>query len=566
MRIVFNISLLLCVLSCTKNDVNDIQEVEQMKDTLYYNSPQIKSLDKKDFLYRFQENNLWGYINLNGKIIVKPKYHQASRMIDGIAITKIRNSHDYRDEVTFVINNKGEVILETKAKSYNEIMSDGNTKLISHGYARIHEYREGKGKSYTTFINHLGDKTTISGDYTRLIGEYLLLTGKYKKKLGKKIIPGYLKTSKYGLFVFQVNRGYQIINSKDEVLKTDYKQPLILSHDRIASKVDRNYVLQKLNGEIVSNKRYTHIGDFSEGIAVARTKDKELFYINKNGESIFGGLYEKLSKSDNGYGIASANGRSVVINKQGEIVSYNKDRFLYPDRPPLSKTKIKYIKPFHDGVADVTLKNGLRAIVNEKYNIIWQQTVKTISVIDKKFSENIKGYKPFSENQSIVEVNGKQGVIDKDENFIIRANYDEIVHKDFYYLARHKSGSVVIFDLWGKVIIQGNYDNISIKKEDIYTPREKLSKAYIIYTHYGKSVLRDHTNSQKVETDFKKIEFSPSPDLFFVKNKTALIDRKGRIVIENSKLAISDISYSKGVSYIKINSVIYKFDGYKIIK
>ncbi len=87
-------------------------------------------------LYSFCDNELWGYIDKNGKIIIPPKFPRNANFVNGYA--KVYDNL-YDGENTTFINKKGEVILvlpkdyRTDGFFSNGIFKDGLLRVFSRG-------------------------------------------------------------------------------------------------------------------------------------------------------------------------------------------------------------------------------------------------------------------------------------------------------------------------------------------------------------------------------------------------------------------------------------------------
>ena len=49
-------------------------------------------------LYAFKAGNLWGYMNSNGKVVIKPRFYSAGQFSQGLAPVRINGTYGFIDQ------------------------------------------------------------------------------------------------------------------------------------------------------------------------------------------------------------------------------------------------------------------------------------------------------------------------------------------------------------------------------------------------------------------------------------------------------------------------------------
>ena len=339
-----------------------------------------------------------GYMDLDGNVVIEPKYTNGRDFINGIANIMV-------DSVCGIIDKNG-----------NETLFPEFQKT----YWFRHKWGLAKKDGKWGFID----------------------------KEGKIMIP--LKYKKVGFF----NEGYAAAyldgkwnlideNGKflfDDEIKLDGNvlyNSMAIFQDSVVSgdkKVLKKGIIHK-NGEVIVDAKYDHISqDFSRGYFEA-ANNYDMIYLNSDGEEFQPMSYEKwvYDRTDSGLTPVMKDKLWGYVNEAGEVVI----PFEY------EKTQV-----FHEGLA-VVVKNGKMGFINMKnevvipfeYDFDWRARFSeglSIFKKDKKFGFiNTKGeeiippeYESalyFQNNGlAIVEKDGKKGLIDKKGNVIVLFEFVEI--------------------------------------------------------------------------------------------------------------------------------------------
>ena len=256
-------------------------------------------------LIPIKNNELWGFSNLKGEIIIEPKFIEVESFKEGFAlvctkkipakklyISKYENDifpnetiQNYKgswDKIWGIINQKGEFVVESIFKSIN---------LVSNGIAIGIKYA-GPGKRY--------------GDYCENI--YHLVNFKnenYPKSAG----------GRYNWYSLFSNKFWFLSYGRDPVGK-DYCR----RHNLIVN--EKGETILEISGKNI-------VGDFENGILKITNSNKTSFY-NENGKLLAekNTTFENISKNIDGiYFLKEGNDyfQFNIINKEIKKLDFNLD-------------------------------------------------------------------------------------------------------------------------------------------------------------------------------------------------------------------------------------------------
>ena len=179
---------------------------------------------------------------------------------------------------------------------------------------------------------------------------------------------------------------------------------------------DREVALVSKEGKLLTPFQYVSIQDFSEGLAVALTKDYKFVYLDESGRVALK-LDDNIKDADNfknGLAIVrNQNKKYGFINKRGELVI----DFLYDD-------------------AEIFDSNGYAVIgENERYGLIDALGNIIIKPLFKSLNrcEDTDFY--------IFQIQDKYGVIDCNNHIVVKAEYDEIssyLYDGLFYVGKNE--------------------------------------------------------------------------------------------------------------------------------
>lgn len=88
---------------------------------VYLKQNDITALKKPEKLIRFRQDSLWGFKDLEGKVIIEPKYHLVDKFENGLCAVRVRYqsfeiANDYYLDT--IINEKGEIVSQQPMHCY----------------------------------------------------------------------------------------------------------------------------------------------------------------------------------------------------------------------------------------------------------------------------------------------------------------------------------------------------------------------------------------------------------------------------------------------------------------
>jgi len=260
-------------------------------------------------LYKFKENDLYGFIDANGKVVVPPKYTFAEYFSDGLAgafknvVSRSLFRGKKEKSVYVYINENGKEVIER-----------ADAGLPFHdGYAMAYFSDHGKWG----FIDKNG-KMVIEPQFDQ---EYSAGFSEGLVDVSKDELWGYIDTSGNTIIPFEY----------------DWKSKFSDGY-AVVKKKSRKFFIDK-KGEKLKTVKCSVLdsawGGFKEGLAVVKF-GKEYGFINTGGEQAIDRLFEAAYGFHEGLSVVQENGLYGYINAKGEYVI---------------EPKFELVNSFHLGVA-----------------------------------------------------------------------------------------------------------------------------------------------------------------------------------------------------------------------
>lgn len=225
------------------------------------NGNEVIALTDKYKYYDFSEgvalvkkNEKYGYIDKKGRVVIECKYDDAFQFHDGLARVLKNDKYGYIDK-------KGDVVIDYKYDSAFDFIEGLAIVKINDKYGCIDKT----------------GKIVIECIYNWIYGFSEGLS--QVEKNGK-----YYVIDKNGKEIFQCS-SYQIWS------RFNYGLAIIRSNDK-----DDLYGVIDTQGKVIIPCKYKYISDYSEGLAVVKTKEGLYGYIDKNGNSTFDVESEEVKK------------------------------------------------------------------------------------------------------------------------------------------------------------------------------------------------------------------------------------------------------------------------------
>ena len=308
-------------------------------------------------------------------------------------------------------------------------------KLNTESYYSVVNFSEGIAalQVSSTSVPHLADK-----NFNKIKDLYTYFQGPYSDGLayshnGQGTMISYL--DKKGLEVFNVSakQGSRFTGG-------------VIS---VKDKNDKYYLVNK-TGKQVNTKTWDEIGEFSDGLALAKENNK-WGYIDMLGNKVIDVKFDVASSFAKGVAIVKLNNMFFLINKKGEPINNNKyEAAGVPGNGTFPVQK--------DGLAGLIDSKG-NTIIDFKYNSLLYMTEDRVwatkdgkwGLLDNKgnaLTEFIyQGAYDFTNGYARVMLNDKVGVVNKTGKLILPAEYKSLgsVYKNT--ILGIKSAETVFFSL-----------------------------------------------------------------------------------------------------------------------
>jgi hypothetical protein len=361
----------------------------------------------------------WGYIDINGSVVVDFQYEHANRYHRGHAVV-VKEGH------YGILDGDG---LELLPPQYDGL--DILPKTDS-GLYLIHQEHQWKGA-----VNEQG-QLIFPPQYTQV------------RTYQEDRIAVQSTTGAWG---FLDRKGEVVVPITQRRIR-DYKE------GRAAFMKKHRWGFYDKNGQAVVEAKYLRVGDFSEGKAWVQLPKGRRGYIDKQGQLLFQGRYSQLKDFHQGMAVMRISRKGWgIIDSTGTIVLKPKKRF-------------KKITPFNEyGLAKVRVGKRYR-LVNREGKWVGKRSFGAIN----EFSEGLASVRMQGTGQkSIFRPNLNWKLIDTTGNFVGKDEFRRI--EPFSEgLARFKNnrGRYGYLNQQGEVVIPATY----VKASDFQEGKVVVWKAY----------------------------------------------------------------------------------------
>ena len=374
-------------------------------------------------LVEIRSNKRIGYVDITGRVLLKPTYKSISEFVDGYAVVS-RTSYFYdevdgRDKESFVYGVINSQFIEIIPCIFDSI-----------------EYEAEIGR----FKTDVGYKT-IDGRYVTIVdGKELLIDKKYK------YCKPFNDTCAIAVRVTDGHINYGLVDKRsNDILPPIFSRLDYIENELYKFKINGLYGLVTSKGKIILQNKYNGIGKFEDNLACVqvnvpsgdRYEQKKLYgYVDSSGNEILPPSYEFIGKRINKFSVVMKNntwGLFDIENHQLNIIP--EVAFIGPCIENKCKINI-------GGIYD---KNSKKA----KGGLWGYVSVYGEVVIEPKY-EQAYG---FSEGIAAIKLNNKWGFINVKGESVVPFEYDE-VESNFKdgkgKLARN--GEIFVFDKSGRLI------------------------------------------------------------------------------------------------------------------
>lgn len=231
-------------------------EWSEENQSISINSKKETPKDNNQLLYPFKDNDLWGYMDKQGNVVIEAIYLAAYEFSEDLAVIKNEN------ERYGYINLKGEIVIPCKYyEAYN----------FSEGFAVVQERRYSK--------NERPPITDTTGSYI------------YINKSGENVF------NKEYAYAEEFSEGYAQV---------------------ISNNGDATYINK--NGDIATNLNFISRSKFYDNYAIVRTRNEGYAIIDKNFNPTYLRGYDNVYGTNGGYVVAAKQGKYGVIDIEGNTV------------------------------------------------------------------------------------------------------------------------------------------------------------------------------------------------------------------------------------------------------
>lgn len=315
-------------------------------------------LEKEVKLYPVQSNEKWGYVNQDGKEVIKTKYSKAYSFSNELALVK------KKEEYFFIKKDGSRLNKESYSKASS--FSEGKAFVAREGESPICINTKGKELFKLDNVKIIaayneGIAVATSGSKTLWYNEKGEIIGESTKNIynwgSNKLMPFQKKTQKrdplFGSMKNYITYGF--VNHKDSIIiPAIYSRVGAFQYNRVS--VENNNlggVIDHL-GEVKIPIKLKRNGTYCDSL-IFHLKDGKYGYLDLDLNIVIPYKYDLASNFSDGLANVTENGVSKFINTKGEVV-------LTPD-PALDVTK------FVNGIS-VFIKEDKFGFINTSGEIV----------------------------------------------------------------------------------------------------------------------------------------------------------------------------------------------------
>ncbi len=439
-----------------------------------------------------------------------------------------------------------------------------------------------KGKRYDE-----GPKLNITKVFAVIIAIAVIVMFIFMIKglLTKEDTKGKITSESY--FVAYKDNKWGVINSQgNNVIDTAYAEMLIIPNNKVGVFIctyDVNYETGEYKTKVLNEKNEQIFTQYDK-VEPIQNKDKDnnilyekdLLKVEKNGEyglinlrgkQILSIQYEDIStilgvreslkiKKDDKFGIVNSDGKVIIEPQYKDITLLgddNKSGFIVKDETE----KYGIVNYSNEKIIDIKYDAIEKIYANDLYIVTIDGKQKVINknnedVLTAGF-DTIKQILSTKENAVIYTSSNKYGIMNLSGDVILKPEYDYLKEAKTGTFIAQKNNKYGIIDIEGKEKVNFNYTSISYNdKADIYVAEGENFKADILNNNLEVKVsgilidLNDTKGYLKIKNDegykyynFKfeekqEMEIYPNRTLFLSKNegKYGYVDKSGAVIVD----------------------------------
>lgn len=480
-----------------------------------------------------------------------------------------------------VIDKSGNIVINPE---YEVVYIPNPSKAI---FVCYYDYNSQEGEYKTKIFNEKSEQ--LFTQYEKV--EAFVFKDTTNKIPFEKSVLKYKKDGKYGLINFAGNEITSNIYDSIECL--EYKEGCF-----IVEKENKFGVINLKGIEIVKIQYDKILSDgyyeeetksYNAGFIVSQKTDEgyRYGYINSKGKKLLDIQYNEINRvtdiidEKNVYLVVVENGKAGlvknkknILNNEYEEIEYNKINQLFSIQKS-SKQGVVNIQ----GKQVIPVEYDSILFSAETINAVKDGQVEIFNKEGKK-QENTKYVSRIqtqNENYIItIDEQGKYGVINKNDDILIKNNYQYIEYAFSKYFIVTNNGKVGILNDEGKAEVDFKYDIIqrientntmqaidsATSTVDIYDENSKVSvsmESASVYTENDYIKILSNTDRKYVNNSGKVLsnkEIFTSNTLFAssVDGKWGFVDKDGKVVVEHKYDMVTEFN-SYGFAGVKVNDV-----------
>ena len=305
-------------------------------------------------LYRYmgEQNEKYGFVNKNGKIVVKAIYDEVGKFSDGLAVVRKGSKSGY-------IDTTGKIVIPLQYESASDV-SDGlavvgiknkcyfiktnGEQAFDSIYTMAYEFSDGlapvKIKDKFGYINTNGELVipakynwaypfseqrafVIKGDYKLVIDTEGKTITKYADDTERSdFSDGYAIIQKKGKYGYINKDGKVVIKPSSKWYYVEHFSEGLAVYWEGPKSFESGYGYINKKGKIAIKPIYSQAYDFSEGLAcVQNGKTYKYGFINKKGKQVIKCQYDYALSFENGLACVWKDGKTYMIDKKGKRIT-----------------------------------------------------------------------------------------------------------------------------------------------------------------------------------------------------------------------------------------------------
>lgn len=459
-------------------------------------------------LFPFKGNNeKYGFTDQDGKILVLPKYDEATAPADGMSLVKLNGKYGYIDET-------GKEVIPAQydhAYSFSEeraavkkgdkwgFINKAGKVMTDFAYGFVYSFSEGlaavQGKSGYGYIDINGKKVipfefdeaySFSGGLAKVLkGKTIYDKQGFIDKKGKLVVPYQYDHDFYTYSAWEGARNF----------------------DNGLCYVSKNFSKGYINtsGQEVIPCRYSRLTPFHRGFAAyCQASDNKWGIIDKNGKELTPAIFDKIDLGfvDIGY--------QLIITAKEDKSAKNYSGYKFGLFSTLSNNNITL--PYYDAVGKIS--GGMISIqLNKKYGFI-DSTGRLVIAPKYDYTGD------FENGTAVVNLGKTYGIINKAGKEIVPVKYDDLENLSEGMAVVMVDGKAGYADGYGREVITPQYANAGSFTEGI---------AIVKNTKFG---FIDKTG--KAITEMKYDDVTPFLNglaLVIVNKKFGVVNKTGKEIV-----------------------------------